>query len=110
MAKYEHRVTEEELGLTINTILRLNYKFSSRFKTKMKYQSLVDLNGTPTPGYIRPAVGDIIGVRLPEEKSDFEPEDIPLDILYEDDDLILVNKQPGIIVHQIGRASCRERV
>lgn len=99
MAKYEHRVTEEELGLTINTILRLNYKFSSRFKTKMKYQSLVDLNGTPTPGYIRPAVGDIIGVRLPEEKSDFEPEDIPLDILYEDDDLILVNKQPGIIVH-----------
>ena len=99
MAKYEHRVTEEELGLTINTILRLNYKFSSRFKTKMKYQSLVDLNGTPTPGYIRPAVGDIIGVRLPEEKSDFEPEDISLDILYEDDDLILVNKQPGVIVH-----------
>ena len=99
MAKYEHIVTQEETGLTINQILRQNYKFSSRFRTKMKYQSLVDLNGSPAPGYLRPAAGDIIGVRLPEETSDFPPENIPLDIIYEDDDLILVNKQPGIIVH-----------
>ena len=99
MAKYEHTVTTEEAGLTINQILRMNYKFSARFRTKMKYQSLVDLNGTPTPGYIKPGVGDVIGVRLPDESSDFEPEDIPLDIIYEDDDLILVNKQPGVIVH-----------
>lgn len=99
MAKYEHVVTNEESGLTINQILRMNYKFSARFRTKMKYQQLVDLNGTPTPGYVRPGAGDVIGVRLPEETSDFEPEDIPLDIIYEDDDLILVNKQPGVIVH-----------
>ena len=99
MAKYEHIVTPEEEGLTINQILRANYKFSSRFRTKIKYQSLVDLNGSPSPGYLRPAEGDIIGVRLPEETSDFTPENIPLDIIYEDDDLILINKQPGIIVH-----------
>ena len=99
MAKYEHIVTEDETGLTINQILRQNYKFSSRFRTKMKYQSLVDLNGSPAPGYIRPEAGDVIGVRLPEETSDFPPEDIPLDIIYEDDDLILINKQPGVIVH-----------
>ncbi|MBQ3429673.1 MAG: RluA family pseudouridine synthase [Mogibacterium sp.] len=99
MAKYEHTVTNEETGLTINQILRKNYKFSSRFRTKMKYQSLVDLNGTPTPGYIKPGVGDVIGVRLPEESSDFMPEDIPLDIVYEDEDIIIVNKQAGIIVH-----------
>ena len=65
----------------------------------MKYQSLVDLNGTPTPGYIKPGVGDVIGVRLPEESSDFIPEDIPLDIVYEDEDILIVNKQAGIIVH-----------
>ena len=99
MAKYEYTVKTEDLGSTINQILRRNYKFSARFRTKMKYQSLVDLNGTPTPGYIKPGVGDVIGVRLPEESSDFEPEDIPLDIVYEDDDLILINKQPGVIVH-----------
>ena len=99
MAKYEHTVTKDEYGMSINTILRLNYRFSARFKTKIKYQKLIDLNGEPTPGYIKPGVGDIIGVRLPDETSDFEPEDIPLDIIYEDDDLILVNKQPGVIVH-----------
>jgi len=99
MAKYEHKVTTEEEGLTVNQILRKNYKFSARFRTKMKYQSLVDLNGSAVPGYIKPAPGDVIGVRLPEETSDFPPEDIPLDIIYEDDDLILINKQPGIIVH-----------
>jgi len=99
MAKYEHTVTTEESGLTINQILRKNYRFSSRFRTKMKYQSLVDLNGTPTPGYVIPGVGDVIGVRLPDESSDFMPEDIPLNIIYEDDDLIVINKQAGIIVH-----------
>lgn len=97
--KYEHIVTGEESGLTINQILRSNYKFSSRFRTKMKYQSLVYLNGEQAPGYIRPEPGDIIGIKLPEETSDFPPEDIPLDIVYEDSDLILINKQPGIIVH-----------
>ena len=99
MAKYEHTVTEEEQGYTINQILRHNYSFSARFRTKMKYQKLVDLNGTPAPGYLVPNVGDVIGVRLPEETSDFPPEDIPVDIMHEDDDIIIINKQPGIIVH-----------
>lgn len=99
MAKYEYTVTEEDLGSTINQILRRNYKFSARFRTKMKYQHLVDLNGTPAPGYVVPDVGDIIGVRLPEESSDFPAQDIPLDIIYEDDDIIMISKQPGVIVH-----------
>ncbi len=99
MAKYNHTVTEEEYGQSINQILRANYTFSARFKTKMKFQSLVDLNGVPTPGYVKPDVGDVIGIRLPEETSDFPPEDIPIDVLYEDDDLLIINKQPGIIVH-----------
>ncbi len=99
MAKYNHTVTEEEYGQSINQILRANYTFSARFKTKMKFQSLVDLNGVPTPGYVKPDVGDVIGIRLPEETSDFPPEDIPIDVLFEDDDLLIINKQPGIIVH-----------
>lgn len=99
MGKYNHTVTEEELGHSINEILRANFKFSARFKTKMKFQSLVDLNGTPTPGFIKPEVGDVISVRLPEESSDFPAENIPLDVVYEDEDILVINKQPGIIVH-----------
>ncbi len=44
--------------------------------------------------------GDVIEMLLPEpEELVIEPEPIPLDIVYEDDDIIAVNKQPGLIVH-----------
>lgn len=99
MAKYNHTVTEDEIGMTINEILRANYNFSARFKTKMKFQSLVDLNGVPTKGFIKPNGFDVISIRLPDESSDFPMEDIPIAVLYEDDDIIAVNKQPGVIVH-----------
>lgn len=99
MGKYNHVVTEEEYGKSINQILRDNFNFSARFKTKIKYQSLLDLNGEPAKGFMIPEVGDLISIRLPLETSDFPPEDIPLDILFEDDDLLVINKQPGIIVH-----------
>ena len=44
---------------------------------------------------------DIITISLDYPKEDFfiYPEDIPLDIAYEDDDVLLVNKQPGLCVH-----------
>lgn len=99
MGKYNHKVRESDVGLSINQILKANFKFSSRFKTKIKFQKLVDLNGVPTPGFIKPELGDIISIRLPEETSDFPAEDIPINVLYEDDDLMFINKQPGVIVH-----------
>ena len=101
MSNYTHTVTAEEAeeNLTINQILRRNFKFSSRFKTKIKFQKLADLNGEQTPGFIRPEAGDIITVRLPEESSDFPAEDIPVRALYEDADLLVIDKQPGITVH-----------
>ena len=97
--KYEHTVSGDEVGMTINQILKIHFRFSARFKTKIKYQKLIDLNGCQTPGYVKPAKGDVISIRLPNELSDFPAEDIPLDIVYEDDDIIIINKQPGIIVH-----------
>lgn len=46
------------------------------------------------------ATGDIVKI-MPEEpkKIDLEPENIPLDIVYEDDDVIVVNKPQGMVVH-----------
>ncbi|WP_432447821.1 RluA family pseudouridine synthase [Aliiroseovarius marinus] len=46
------------------------------------------------------AEGDVLEVRVPEAaESHIGPEDIPLDIVYEDDDLIVVNKPAGMVVH-----------
>ncbi len=48
----------------------------------------------------QPKDGDIIEIDLPEPESlDLVPENIPLDILYEDEDVIVVNKQQGMVVH-----------
>lgn len=99
MGKYNHTVTEEEYGMSINEILRSNFNFSARFKTKIKFQNLLDLNGVQAKGFMKPEIGDLISIRLPKETSDFPAEDIPIDVLYEDDDLLIINKQPGIIVH-----------
>ena len=44
--------------------------------------------------------GDTVTVDIPEpEPMDAQPEDIPLDIVYEDDDLLVVNKPKGMVVH-----------
>ena len=44
--------------------------------------------------------GDNVAVEIPPPPTtDLEPEDIPLDILYEDDDLVVVNKPSGLVVH-----------
>lgn len=45
--------------------------------------------------------GDVISIVLDFPKTDYTivPQDIPIDIVYEDDDIILVNKQPDLVVH-----------
>ncbi|MYM54627.1 RluA family pseudouridine synthase [Thalassovita mangrovi] len=46
------------------------------------------------------AEGDVIDITVPQaEDSHIGPEDIPLDVLYEDDDLIVINKPVGMVVH-----------
>lgn len=60
----------------------------------------VSLNGKPCNKKCRVNVGDEITVLIPpHEEIDAPPQDIPLDIMYEDDSLIVVNKPQGMVVH-----------
>lgn len=99
MSKLKYEVKDEDNGLQIKNIIRTRFKFSSRLMGKLKRQNLVYKNGVITPGWHTVKAGDVISIDFPEEKSDFPPEDIPLDIVYEDDDLLVINKQYGITVH-----------
>lgn len=99
MAKFEYIVTKEDKGVPVKGLLRTKFKFSSRLLTKLKYQHLVFLNGEEVAGWITPEIGDVLSIKLPEEKSDFPVEDIPIYPVFEDDDLLVLNKQPGVIVH-----------
>ncbi len=99
MDKYTFTVTSEESKYPLKRIIKKRFSFSSRFMTKIKYQDLIRLNGEKVPGWVVPKEGDLVTISLPEEESHFEPEDIPVEVLYEDDDLLFVNKAPGITVH-----------
>lgn len=58
-------------------------------------------NGSPVKSNYRVKPGDIITIVLPHppRKIELIPEDIPLDIVFEDEDLIVVNKNAGLVVH-----------
>jgi 23S rRNA pseudouridine1911/1915/1917 synthase len=60
----------------------------------------VKVNGQPVKPSFRLSHGDKIDIVIPEPPSkDILPENIPLDILYEDNDIIILNKAPDMIVH-----------
>ena len=63
-------------------------------------QGRVTKNGASVKKNYKTAAGDVFEVALPEpEAVDLLPQDIPLDVAYEDDDLIVVNKPRGLVVH-----------
>ncbi|MBQ1891771.1 MAG: RluA family pseudouridine synthase, partial [Firmicutes bacterium] len=72
---------------------------SSRLMKKLKPLEGITVNGERTSVRRRVEPGDVVEVSYPDEESYFEPQDIPLDVVYEDDDLLVVNKQAGLIVH-----------
>ena len=58
------------------------------------------VDGRPVKASYKVAEGDLISFEVPEAvEPEIVPEDIPLDILYEDHDVILVNKPKGMVVH-----------
>ena len=99
MAEFKHIVTMEDEGKEVRDIMRMYFDFSSRLRNIVKREKLVFLNGEQTQGWFSVKAGDVVSVDLPDEKSNFPAEDIPLYPVYEDEDLLLLNKQPGLIVH-----------
>lgn len=99
MQKYNFKITREESEFPLKTTIKKKYRFSSRLMTKIKFQNLIKLNGVAVPGWVVPSEGDTVSVDLPDESSHFPAEDIPIEPVYEDDDLLIINKQAGVTVH-----------
>lgn len=73
---------------------------SRSYLQKIIKDGSVLVNGKPVKASYRMEDGDEVAIDLPELKEpEIEAEDIPLDILYEDADLLMVNKPKGMVVH-----------
>ena len=72
-------------------------------RTRLRQMSdgqMILVNGKPAKAGLKLKQGDVVSFEIPQdEEPDVEPEDIPLDILYEDSDIIVINKQKGLVVH-----------
>jgi len=67
---------------------------------KLLEEGCVLLNGRTGKKNDRLAVGDAVQVTIPEPKEvDIAPREMPLDIIYEDDDVLVLNKPKGLVVH-----------
>lgn len=75
-------------------------ELSRSFLQKLLKSGEVSVNGQAVKASFRLSEGDLIVFEVPEAaKPEILPEPIPLDILYEDEDVILVNKPKGMVVH-----------
>ena len=98
----EHiEITAEESGERIDALLaRLVPELTRSAAQRLLEEGLVTLGGVPVKKNRRTELGEVYAALLPEpELPEPEPQDIPLDIVYEDADVVVVNKPRGMVVH-----------
>ncbi|MBO7255395.1 MAG: RluA family pseudouridine synthase, partial [Paludibacteraceae bacterium] len=103
--QYEHQRFVVDKGQTLQRIDkylvdRMAGVSRNRIQEAAEASSIL-VNGKAVKSNYRVKPYDVISIMLNYPKSDYTivPQDIPLDVVYEDDDLLVVNKQPGLVVH-----------
>jgi 23S rRNA pseudouridine1911/1915/1917 synthase len=103
MEKYDliYEAGEADEGLRVRAILQKRLSVSTRLLRRLKYGEAAGVrrNGVPAMMNERAKAGDVITVLFPMEESGFAPEPIPIRVVYEDGDLLVIDKQAGLVVH-----------
>lgn len=99
--KLEYIVKENDNNRTVKSILKNELKLSERMIKKLKRNQGVLVNNKPVYVIYRVKPGDVIHVSIvfDEECDGIVPENIDIDILYEDEYMLVLNKQPDMVVH-----------
>ena len=93
-------VGEESAGSRADVFVSAVAGVTRSAAQKLIEDGLVTLGGAPVAKNRKLVPGDTVEVAFPEVKElEVEPEDIPLDVVYEDDDIIIINKPAGMVVH-----------
>ena len=97
-----HTVAAGEDGLTVRQLLRSLWHIDHSLLSRLKFRNAITLNGAPVTVRAVAHTGDLLCADVsdpPGENPHIQPVDFPLDVLYEDDDLLLLNKPAGIAIH-----------
>ncbi len=95
------KINEESVGKRIDSFIPSIKKDISRSMVqKLIKEENIKVNGKETKHSYKLKLNDEIEISIPEAKEiDLKAQDIPLDIIYEDDDIIVINKPKGMVVH-----------
>lgn len=97
---WEYRLRAEDSGQKYLSILQHKFHFSVKLLQRLKQGERVWVNGKFSYLTTRGKEGDTLSIQLfSEEEASIQGEDLPLDILYEDEYLLAVNKPVGQVVH-----------
>ena len=98
---HEIQVLESQAGFRVDKFLSIEFADLSRsYIQKLMKDGQVTVNGKVVKANYKLNDQDVVRMNEPELKEpDIVAEDLPLDILYEDEDLLIVNKPKGMVVH-----------
>ena len=100
MRHIEFIIDEAYDGKKVVAYLRGQAKLSARLVNSLKrIEKGITLNGEHIRTVDMLHKGDILAVNIPEDNNNIEPVEYPLDIVYEDNDIIVINKPAGLAMH-----------
>ncbi len=108
MELLEFTADNGETGVRIDRCLSDKYEDLSRsYLQKLLKEQGITVNGKPVKANYKLQTGDQVQITVPDlSEPDILPENIPLDILYEDEDILVVNKPKGMVVHPANGHTC----
>ncbi len=90
----------EHAGVRLDTFLSADGALTRSQAARLIAEGRVRVNGKPAAKSARLSGGETVTVDVPQlRETALPPQDIPLDVVYEDDDVIVVNKPTGLVVH-----------
>lgn len=100
MTPLTYHVADCDDELTLNDIVRARLHLSRTLVVKLKQQHKILVNGAPEYTNFRVSPGDLVTVDLDlSEDNEVIPAALPIEVVYEDEDILVVNKPPGMAIH-----------
>lgn len=97
---FTRTVADAEVGVRLDRFVADSGVLTRSAAEKMIESGALTVNGAKAAKNYRLRAGDVVELEIPEPALDeAQPQNIPLDIVYEDEDLLVVNKPCGIVVH-----------